>query len=172
MLSICTDPVVWLAAHVAPLWKVWYQSFSLAGILCIPDVSGKETEKERMLGPGAELETCSLQHHLNFPSANIFLKHLSFLSHRMKKKTPNLSNVKHGAKWCSVIFLTLKTAPYQLVPFSMHSRANAHQNVIDFAAAIAKNRGSFETRQEPSTSFVSENRKNKHLKYMWEKKSQ
>jgi len=27
-----------------------------------------------MLGPGAELETCSLQHHLNFPSANIFLE--------------------------------------------------------------------------------------------------
>lgn len=146
--------------------KGLYQPFAWTGILWIPDVSGKEIEQGRKLELWTEVKTCTPESpapsKLPFGKCifETFLLYVSWKGRKKKQTTNwNLLNMNHSAKWCSVIFLTFKTAPvapYQLIPLSRYSRANAHQNVVDFAAAIGNYIGSFETRQEPSTSHDTE----------------
>lgn len=101
----------------------------------------------------------SHQPHLNFQPTSIFLKHFGFLSHRKEKKPKPESQIfqtrttaQSDAVSSFSLLRQLQTTPCQLLPLSRYSRANAHQNVVDFAAAIGNNIGSFERKQESSTS--------------------
>lgn len=137
-----------------------YKPFVWTSILWTPHVSGNETEKQRKLRLRTEVETCVPKPPTpsKLSTSKCIFKHFSFLSHGKKNTKPEIqtfqkqTTVQSDAVSSFSLLRQLQTTPCQLLPLSRHSRANAHHNVVDFAAPTGNNISSFETKQELSTS--------------------
>lgn len=138
-----------------------YQPFAWTSILWIPDVSGNETEKQRKLRLWAEVETCVPKSPTpcTLSTSKCIFGTFQFSFSWKGKKEPNQklkpskqTTVQSDAVSSFSLLRQLQTTPCQLLPLSRYSRANAHQNVVNFAAAIGNNIGSFATEQGSSTS--------------------